>query len=146
MKIIITSLLYFIISQVGISQELTFSPLDTNAMYKIVEEMPQFPGCEELATREAKRTCTNQKMLEFIYDDIHFSNKDCAAGCYTATILFTVEKNGKLTDFKLQSEKGTKLEKAVLEAAKKLPDFIPGKQRGYLVKVQLKLPIRILLE
>ena len=35
-------------------------------IFKIVEEMPRFPGCEDLASIEEKKVCADQKLLELI--------------------------------------------------------------------------------
>jgi bla regulator protein BlaR1 len=45
---------------------------DTTDVYKMVEEMPRFSGCEEEATLEARKACADKQMLEFIYKNLDY--------------------------------------------------------------------------
>ncbi len=42
-------------------------------VYRVVEYMPRFPGCEDLAgTWKEKRECGNEKFLSFIYKHLEY--------------------------------------------------------------------------
>jgi len=38
-------------------------------IFKVIEEMPRFPGCEELPTAAEKKQCADKKLLEFIFKE-----------------------------------------------------------------------------
>lgn len=144
MQIFITFFIYFITISFIFSQESVKRPLDTNAVYKIVEEMPQFPGCESLPTREEKRDCTAKKVSALFTSNFKYPPESEITG--TIIVAFTVEKDGSLTDFEVMRDLDGGVKEEALRVAKLMPNFTPGKQRGYLVKVRLNYPIRILLE
>ena len=39
-------------------------------IFTFVEEMPMFPGCEEIALYSDRKTCADKVMLTFIYKNI----------------------------------------------------------------------------
>ena len=42
-------------------------------IFKKVEEMPRFPGCEQaIGDQESKRQCSNQKLIEYIYKNLKY--------------------------------------------------------------------------
>lgn len=45
---------------------------EPNEPFIFVEEMPRFPGCENLSTKKERDECTNKKLLEFIYKNIKY--------------------------------------------------------------------------
>ncbi len=154
MKVIITIVIYLVGIQWAFSQVITppppppppSIPLEEKVCFPICEEMPRFPGCEDLPDRQEKQDCANKKMLEFIYENIKFTDSNCLGGCYMVVVTFIVEKDGNLSNFQLKRGIDTKLGEEVLRVAKTLPTFIPGKQVGRLVRTQFNLPIRVRLE
>ena len=41
-------------------------PPASNQIYKVVEEMPTFPGCEEMVDKKDRLQCAKRKMLEYL--------------------------------------------------------------------------------
>jgi len=144
MRVFITFFIYSITISFIFSQESVIRPLDTSAVYKIVEEMPQFPGCESLPNREEKRDCTTKKVVAFFNSNFKYPPESEITG--TIIVAFTVEKDGSLTDFEVMRDLGGGVKEEALRVVKLMPNFIAGKQRGYLVKVRLNYPIRIYLK
>lgn len=121
---------------------------ETNTeVYKVVEEMPRFPGCEDLSTRPQKEDCAMRKMLEFIYGNLQVPPL-AREGNYSGSVLveFIVEKDGTLTSATVKREPGGGWGAEVLRVVNSMPRFIPGKQRGEPVRVQYHLPVRVTLE
>jgi protein TonB len=54
---------------------------------------------------------------------------------------FTVEKDGKLSDFKVEKSLGTKFDTEALRVLKKSPKWIPGRLKGKPVRVRYSVPI-----
>ena len=117
-----------------------------NEIFKVVEEMPRFPGCEEKRlSRNALKECSNNKLSMFIGKNLKYP-KDARESSVQgkAIIQFVVNKQGKLEELKLLRDPGSGCGDAALEVIKKMKDeitWIPGKQRGQKVKVQFTLPI-----
>lgn len=120
-------------------------------IFKVVEEMPRFPGCENEATTEAKKACADKKMLEFIYKNIKYpaiARENGVEG--TAVITFVVEKDGTVKDARIVRDIGAQCGQEALRVVNMMNEsnikWIPGKQRGRSVRVQFNLPVRFKLE
>ncbi|MEM6965408.1 MAG: energy transducer TonB [Bacteroidota bacterium] len=121
-------------------------------IFKVVEDMPRFPGCEEkgLGKDELKK-CAEGKMLEFIYGNIKYPAVARENGIEgRAIIQFVVQKDGSVQDVKVLREPGggTGAEaERVIKMMNNMPTkWTPGKQRGKPVKVQFTLPVSFKLQ
>ena len=119
---------------------------EDNEIFKVVEEMPRFPGCEEKGlSNDALKECSNNKLSLFIGKNLKYP-KDARESSIQgkAIIQFVVNKQGKLEELKLLRDPGSGCGDAAMEVIKKMKDeitWIPGKQRGQKVKVQFTLQI-----
>ena len=120
-------------------------------IFKVVEEMPRFPGCENEATTEAKKACADKKMLEFIYKNIKYpaiARENGVEG--TAVITFVVEKDGTVKEARIVRDIGAQCGQEALRVVNMMNEsnlkWTPGKQRGRSVRVQFNLPVRFKLE
>ncbi len=117
-------------------------------VFKVVEELPRFPGCEDITTPSDRKNCAQQKMLYYLYDQIKYppqARKNGTEG--TAVVGFIVKKDGSVSDIKLLRDPGDGCgveAKRVVETMKNML-WIPGKQKGEAVNVQYNLPIRFKL-
>lgn len=107
----------------------------------VLEEAPVFPGCEGLKKEESK-ACFTKQMTKFVNRKF---NPNIAEGLNLTgkqriTALFTIDKNGLVTDIQIRAPH-KRLEKEALRVIKKLPEMIPGKQRQQPVPVKYTLPI-----
>jgi periplasmic protein TonB len=120
-------------------------------IFKVVEEMPRFPGCENESTAEARKACADKKMLEFIYKNIKYpaiARENGVEG--TAVITFVVEKDGTVADARVVRDIGAQCGTEALRVVNLMNEqnikWVPGKQRGRSVRVQFNLPVRFKLE
>ena len=115
-------------------------------IYTIVQEMPRFPGCEDLdVSVDEKKKCAEKKMLEFIYANIKYPSIDADTEIEGLVVIsFIVDKEGNITQPKVL--RGGEVAEAYIQVVKSMPQWISGKQRGEPVNVQFNLPIRINLE
>ncbi len=120
---------------------------EKDSIYTIVEEMPRFPGCEDIeGTADEKKKCAEKKMLDYVYrnvrypkvsrDNIHLFDK-------TQIFSFVVEKDGCLNDLKVVRGSTKKVNDMYIKLILEMPSWIPGKQRGEVVAVRLNLPVRV---
>lgn len=93
-----------------------------------VDQIPTFPGGEKAYQKFLSR---NLKWPSDSMDDT-FGR---------VIISFMVEKNGRLSDFKVEKSLGKKFDAEALRVIMKSPKWIPGRSKGKAVKVRYSLPI-----
>lgn len=121
-------------------------------IFKVVEQMPRFPGCEDAGGTEAeKKQCADKKMLEFIYKNIKYpaiARENGVEG--TVVVTFVVEKDGKVTDVQIVRDIGAQCGQEAMRVVELMNTqnikWTPGKQRGRPVRVQFNLPVKFKLE
>lgn len=111
------------------------------------EEMPRFPGCEELKGSIAeKENCSKSKMLTYVYKNLTFPEVDKKNGVNgIAVVQFKVSKEGKVIDIVLKRDLGFECGKAALKVIEKMAIekiWIPGKLNEKPVEVQYTIPIK----
>ena len=122
---------------------------EEETIFKVVEDMPRFPGCEDkgLSDKNELKKCAEEQMLKFIYGNIKYPAIARENGIEGKAILqFVVEKDGSVTGIKVLREPGGGCGKEADRVVKMMPKWIPGRQRGQPVKVQYTLPVRFKLE
>ncbi len=117
----------------------------------IVEEMPRFPGCEEVADKEERKQCSQQKMLEFIYKNVKYPKEAQEAGAEGVVVVrFVINKKGEVMNPEIIRSKGHGLDEAVLNVVELMngmeEQWIPGTQRGKLVDINYNLPVKFKLD
>ena len=128
----------------------TTSASTVKETFKVVEEMPRFPGCEHLPAAERK-ACADKSMLEYIYQNVVYpkeAEKNKTEG--TAVVQFVIEKDGSLSDIKVVRDPGDGIGEAAADVIHKMIKddirWMPGKQRGTPVRVMFNLPVKFRLE
>jgi TonB family protein len=96
-------------------------------VFYVVEDMPQYPG------GHANLKEYVQKMQQKLAKEKGIKGK--------ASISFTVDKNGKVTDIKIVEADDLAAGKAAINIVSGMEDWSPGKQRGKAVPVKYLLPI-----
>lgn len=125
---------------------------EVEEIFKVVEEMPRFPGCEDMAgTMAEKKACADKKMLEFLYENLRYpqvARENNIAG--TVVIQFVVDEKGNIKNAQVAREIGATCGQEalrVVEMMNNMPErWTPGKQRGRPVKVLFSLPVRFVLK
>ncbi len=98
-------------------------------IFRIVEQMPTFPGGEE-------------KLFEYLGKNIKYPAMARDAGISGRVfVTFVVEKNGNITDVAILRGIGGGCDEEALRVVKDMPKWKAGKQRGKPVRVQFNLPI-----
>ena len=117
-------------------------------VFKVVEEMPRFPGCEDMdGNAREKEECAKQKMLEFIYSNLKYPEIARDASVEGMCIVqFVIEKDGSVKTPKIIKDIGADCGIESLKVVNGFPTWIPGKQKGKTVRVQYTLPVKFKLE
>jgi len=75
---------------------------EEDEIFTIVQDMPRFPGCEEMADSGEKKKCAEKKMLEFIYKSIKYPTLAKENGIEGMVVIsYVVEKDGSVTNAKV---------------------------------------------
>lgn len=121
-------------------------------IFTFAEQMPRFPGCEDLEGGKAeKEKCAESKLMEFIYKHVKYPAIARETGIEgTAVVQFVVGKEGEIEDIRIARDPGAGLGDAAKEVVEKMAEmkekWTPGKQGSKPVKVQYTIPIRFKLQ
>ena len=99
-----------------------------NEPFIIVEDMPRFPGCEDVGlTKKEKKTCADKALLKYIYSKIKYPIIASQNGIEGTVVLdFIVEKTGKISNIKILKEIGGGCGNEVLKVVNDMPDWTSG--------------------
>ncbi len=127
-------------------------PKKQDEIFKVVEEMPKFPGCEgEKAGAGRLDPCSEKKLLEFIYEYIEYPDIARETGLEgRAIVQFVVDKDGRVSNVKVVRDIGGGCGDEAVRVIKLMNEkgikWTPGRQQGQAVRVQYILPVMFKLE
>lgn len=124
-------------------------PASTDVLRE-VEEMPSFPGCEDINDKATRKACADRKMLEFIYHNIRYPEKAIKKNVEgTCVVQFIVEKDGQISNAKVVRDIGAGCGEESLRVVNLMRErnitWNPGKMDGENVRVLFNLPIKFRL-
>lgn len=98
--------------------------------FVIVEQMPEFPGGEHA-------------MQAFMQEHFEYPEEAEDAGIEgTVYLNFVIEKDGSISNVKVVRGIGGGCEEEAIRVVGLMPNWIPGKQRGKLVRVSYNFPVK----
>jgi protein TonB len=105
-----------------------------NSIHNFVEQMPQYPGGEE-------------EFFKYLSKNINYPRIPLENGITgTVTIQFVVFASGEIGDIKVLRGFDASCENEAVRVFKKMSRWIPGKQNGNAVNVQMCIPVRFSLK
>lgn len=109
----------------------------------LIEEVPVFPGCENA---KDKRVCFSEMIQKHIRRNFRYPENAVDLGLQGKVyVQFTVQKDGSVGEVKLRGPHKI-LENEAARIIAKMPQLVPGKQRGKAVKVPFSIPIKFALQ
>ena len=106
---------------------------DSDSIYQIVEEMPQFPGGD-------------QAMMDFMAKNVVYPQEAKDKGIAGRVFVsFVVEKDGSVNEVKVLRGIGGGCDDEAVRVVKSMPKWKPGKQKGKPVRVSYMMPINFKL-
>jgi periplasmic protein TonB len=116
---------------------------DEREIFKVVEDAPTFPGCEEIVEKPERQQCAETKLLEFIYSQITYPGIARENGIEGMVyVRFVVERNGSISNIEVVRDVGGGCGDEAARVVKLMPKWNPGKQRGMPVRVMFTLPVK----
>jgi len=115
-----------------------------------IEVLPRFPACEDQDLgRSEMEECAKTAMLTYIYTNLEYPEQTKKNGIEGRSIIqFQIDIDGAMKNVKLIRGFEEECDEAALKVVKKMQSefiWVPGKQRGRIVKVQYTLPIKFKL-
>ena len=112
-----------------------------------VDEMPRFPGCEEVTDKDERQKCSQDKMLQFIYTKIKYpktARESAIEG--RVEVEFVVKKDGSITNLKVLRGLERSCDEEVLRVVNLMPKWIPATKDGQAVDVKFTIPVSFKLQ
>ncbi|WP_424493104.1 energy transducer TonB [Salinimicrobium sp. GXAS 041] len=107
-----------------------------------VEEVPVYPGCENLDSNEERKECMSRKVNQFVNRkfDTKIGSELGLTGIHRTYVQFKIEPDGSISVIGARGPH-PRLEEEAIRVAKSLPEMQPGRQAGKAVGVLYSLPI-----
>ena len=119
--------------------------LDVDVPFAIIEDVPIFPGCENVKKSE-RRKCFQDKVQRHINKNFRYPEIAQEMGIQGRVyVQFVIAKDGSITGIRTRGP-DKNLEKEANRIISKLPNMTPGKQRGRAVRVPFSIPITFRLQ
>ena len=103
-------------------------------VFDIVEQMPEYPGGQAA-------------LFEFISKNVKYPEDAVKKkGEGKVFVTFVVDTDGKITDVSLLRKVFPSLDAEAIRVISAMPNWIPGKQKGQVVRVKYTVPIMFRLK
>ena len=114
-----------------------------NIPFAVVEEVPVFPGCEDVAN---KRACFQENMQRHISKNFRYPEEAFKKSIQgRVAIMFTISETGSIENIETRGPHEL-LEKEAHRIIERLPEMKPGKHMGKLVNVPFSIPVTFKLQ
>ena len=122
-----------------------------DAEFVVVEDMPSFPGCEDLSTNEERKACTEKSLMSYIYNSIRYPSVARDNGIEGLVVVsFVINKEGKIEKANVLKDIGGGCGDEALRVINTMndmpQDWTPGRQRSQNVNVRFNMPVRFRLQ
>ncbi len=114
--------------------------------FAVIENVPVFPGCEDLVSQADKKACFNEKVQEHIKKN--FKYPPAALQMHITGrvyVQFVIDNQGRVTGIQKRGPDKL-LEKEAERIIATLPKVKPGEQRGKAVSVKYSIPINFIMD
>ena len=129
MKKFIIMALMAVFGLTTVSAQKTVVAKKNQKVFDVVEQMPEFPGGQAA-------------LIEYISNNVKYPD-DAAKKKVEGKVFvtFVVDTDGKITDVSLLRKVFPSLDAEAIRVISGMPNWIPGKQKGQVVRVKYTVPI-----
>lgn len=123
----------------------TGAPMSPLPPQPIVEEMPYMCDCESYPTKEERKACTDNLIMEHLRNTVEVPEIVLdAQATQTAYVYWVVNEDGSIGNVEVKNEGRVypAVSEEAMRAVNTMPCWIPGKQRLRPVKVCFTMPIK----
>uniref|UniRef100_UPI0030FB0EBD energy transducer TonB n=1 Tax=uncultured Wocania sp. TaxID=2834404 RepID=UPI0030FB0EBD len=126
----------------GENKDKNTSEKDIEVPFAVIENVPVYPGCEDLVTNAEKKACMSEKLSKFVIEN--FNTKKASEyglqGRQRINVIFKIDKKGNIIGVRSRGPHPA-LEAEAIRVISSLPKMKPGMQKGKTVAVPYSLPI-----
>jgi len=114
----------------------------TDVPFAVIENVPIYPGCENLRNNDERKKCMSEKIDAFVKRKFNseLANDLGLDGRQRISVQFKIDNKGNVVEV-LARAPHPRLESEAKKVIGELPKMTPGKQRGKAVNVMYSLPI-----
>lgn len=115
--------------------------------YAVIDQVPIYPGCENMITNAERKTCMADKVSTHVNKnfDLDLAKRLNLEGVNRIFVQFKISKEGTVVDIKARAPH-PELEMEAIHTIKGLPKMQPGQQDGTPAAVLYSLPITFRVE
>ncbi|WP_081997682.1 energy transducer TonB [Wocania ichthyoenteri] len=126
----------------GEKKDKNTSEEDVEVPFAVIENVPVYPGCEDLVTNAEKKACMSEKLSKFVIENFNtkLANNLGLSGRQRINVIFKISKEGYITGIRSRAPHPA-LETEAVRVISSLPKMKPGVQKGKAVTVPYSLPI-----
>lgn len=129
----------------------TYITKDGVEVYNVADEMPRFPGCEELESKTEKHDCANRKHLEYLYGNLRYPKEARKEGIQGLVLVrFYIDTLGIAQNIQIVRDIGGGAGEVVKQIYEQMNKdkirWIPGRHNGKAVNVVYNMPVRFQLQ
>jgi len=119
----------------------------SDRIFDVVEEMPTYESLLVIKDKTERVEQTEKELLINIYKTIKYPKMALELGIQGKVyVQFVVNKDGEITNVAISRGVHAELDEEALNAVKRLPKMVPGKQRDKVVNVRYNIPIEFRLK
>ncbi len=110
--------------------------------FAVIEDVPIFPGCENLRNNDERKKCMSEKISKYVNKefDTDLGAELGLSGINRVIVQFRIDEKGNIGQVRARAPH-PRLEQEAARVINSLPKMKPGKQRGKPVGVMYSLPI-----
>lgn len=110
--------------------------------FAVIENVPIYPGCENMKNNNERKACMSEKIQEFVSRKFNtdLGGQLGLTGVNRVIVQFKIDKNGNIAEVRSRAPH-PRLEEEAARVISSLPKMQPGRQRGQAVGVMYSLPI-----
>ncbi|MDO5979656.1 M56 family metallopeptidase [Flavivirga spongiicola] len=112
--------------------------------FAVIENVPVFPGCEDLLSNADKKKCMNENITNFIIENFNtkVADQNGLSGRQRINVIFKIDAEGNISTDEIRARAPhIDLEAEAIRVISAIPKMKPGVQRGKNVTVSYSLPI-----
>lgn len=125
-----------------VSEEVGVEEVIADVPFAIIENVPIYPGCEDMKNNADRKKCMSQKITKFVNKEFNtgLATELGLSGRQKISVQFKIDSKGNVVGIQSKA-KHPELQSEAARVINKLPSMTPGKQRGKPVGVIYALPI-----
>lgn len=114
--------------------------------FSVIENIPVFPGCEDIKAKAEQRACFQKKIQEHVAKEFKYPDIALEMGVQGRVhVQFAINNKGYISDIRVRGP-DKNLEREATRIVAAMPRMTPGMQRGRAVRVPYSIPINFKLE